>query len=343
MTVKKNLLPSVIENAMYGFMLSYILFTGDELSIFDFLSSGNSYSLNEIAKATKTNAMALERLLLSAVAAGLLLKLDHKYQMPEEFIPYLAYNGNRYCGACFSYFRNSTINTFQCLREVIQHGRLQYNHFLQKTNSSNIFKKIYSDTNKMESFLSSMWGLGFIPANELIKQYSLSKYNNLIDLGGASGSFAIAALTANPRLTGIVYDFPEVEPYFTEKCKQFALTERLKFMAGDFFHEDIPTAEIYVLGYVLSDWSTADGTALLTKIYNKLPTDGIIIILEKLFDKNKTGPFQTSMMNLAMLLETEGQHRSLEEYYEWLISIGFSDCQHFFSSGEKHMIIGKKL
>ena len=53
-------------------------------------------------------------------------------------------------------------------------------------------------------------------------------------------------------------------------------------------------------------------------------------------------PFTTAMMNLNMLLETYGKHRSAVEYTKWLNEIGFRNCKIVRSSGEKHMIVAFK-
>ncbi|MDP3705158.1 MAG: methyltransferase [Legionellaceae bacterium] len=344
MSENQNAFPQIIERAMYGFMLSQILFTGDELGIFNVFSDGKHHSAEEVAHTTQTNAYAIECLLLAAVANGLLEKREQHYALPHELIPFLALDSEHYCGGRFPHYRDSTTKTFQFLKQSMLDGKPQINRLVGETsgNPKDIFKNIYAKHSSTSAFLGSMWGLGFAPATELMQQYTLDQYTHLVDLGGATGSFAIAALQANPHLHATIYDLPEVEPFFNEKRGEYGLVERMKFEAGDFFSNDIPSGDIYVLGYILSDWSTETGTELLTKLYNKLPTNGLVIILEKLFNDDKTGPIQTAMMNLAMLLETEGQHRSLKEYTCWLNNIGFERVKCLYSSGEKHMIIGQK-
>lgn len=341
----KNALPHSIENAMYGFMLSQILFSGDELGVFNFLSDGQRHTAADVALATQTNSYAIECLLLAAVANGLLEKFDHHYALPNELIPFLSYNSDRYCGNRFPHFRDSTIKTFQFLKQAMLDGKPQINRLAGgvHVNPQEIFNTIYADHDSAKAFLTSMWGLGFTPAQELMQKYTLDQYTHLIDIGGATGSFSIAALQANPDLQATVYDLAEVEPFFNEACHEFGLTKRLKFKSGNFFTDDIPFGDVYVLGYILSDWSTEAGTQLLSNLYHKLPRGGQVLILEKLFNDDKIGPIQTAMMNLAMLLETEGQHRSLSEYSCWLNAVGFEHTECIYSSGEKHMIIGKKI
>jgi len=45
-----------------------------------------------------------------------------------------------------------------------------------------------------------MWAMGIIPVRELMQKLSMNGIKSLIDIGGCSGSFAIAALENNPEL-----------------------------------------------------------------------------------------------------------------------------------------------
>jgi hypothetical protein len=93
----------------------------------------------------------------------------------------------------------------------------------------------------------------------------------------------------------------------------------------------------------LSDWPDDVCQSLIKKCYQALPKNGLIILMEKYLNEDKTGPYLTAMMNLVMLLEMQGRHRCYSEYTEWLIDAGFTDLETIYSSGEKNMIIGKKL
>jgi O-methyltransferase len=54
-------------------------------------------------------------------------------------------------------------------------------------------------------------------------------------------------------MTGIAFDLPEVAPVFEEYVEQQGLDGRLRFVAGNFFSDDLPPADVLVMGQVLHD------------------------------------------------------------------------------------------
>ncbi|MBC6417832.1 MAG: class I SAM-dependent methyltransferase [Prochloron sp. SP5CPC1] len=335
-------IPHEIQQAMYGFMMSHVLFAGDELGIFDGIAQGKASTIQELAQSAGVHPRALERLVLAAIAMGLIDQKDGVYQIPEHLRPFFQKNAAEYCGEAFSHFREVSTRTFPYLKEALRENQPQWAQIFSNAQDYSPFTELYKDSQRLENFLSSMWGMGYGPAKELVQKYSLDRYSTLVDVGGGSGSFAIAALEHYSTLNGIVFDLPKVSQYLENKRHEHKLSQRLAFVAGDFFQDELPTGDVYVLGYILSDWNREDGTKLLKKIYNALPAGGAILILEKLFNEGKNGPIETAMMNLAMLLETWGQHYAGSEYISWLQEIGFQNCQVLCSSGEKHMVVGIK-
>ncbi len=336
------MIPIEIKQAMYGFMMSQTLFVGDEIGIFDYISQGKANNLSDLAKLADVNPDALKRLILAAVSIGLIEFKDGEYKIPDHLQPFLARNSSQYCGDSFSHFREVSVRTFLNFKEALKENKPQWQSIFAQTQEESPFGQLYNNPKHLENFLDSMWGLGYAPAQELVKKCALHQHNVLVDVGGGSGSFAIAALENHPNLKAIVFDLPKVRPYLERKFSQHQIAERINFIGGDFFKDELPPGDVYVLGYILSDWNRENGTQLLNKIYNSLPKGGLVLIVEKLFNEDKNGPLETAMMNIAMLLETWGQHYSGSEYIQWLQEIGFQNCKIIRSNGEKHMVMGIK-
>jgi len=98
---------------------------------------------------------------------------------------------------------------------------------------------------------------------------------------------------------------------------------RVELIAGDFFKEPLPNADLFAAGRILHDWSEDKIRTLLGKIYNRLPKDGGLLIAEKLLADDKNGPTSAHMQSLNMLVCTEGTERSLLEYRALLEEAGF--------------------
>ncbi|WP_052045943.1 methyltransferase [Candidatus Paracaedibacter symbiosus] len=340
-------LPSTLERMMFGFIESQVLFVCNEIGIFDYLEENGPSKVDKISKDLDLPASSLDRLLICATSLNLLEKNKDKYKVAAEFRPFLIRKSKYYCGARFSHYWKSTYKVFDHLVAAIQENKSQWGKIEQNREIDDAFNSvytssIYSDETSTQDFLATMWASGYEDSVDLCKKYSLKGYAKLVDVGGATGSFAIAALQENPHLAAEVMDYPLVKPYAEEAFQAYNVSNRACFHAGDIFKDTLPKADAYSIGYVLSDWPQELCLALIKKVYENLPPNGLIIILEKFFNKDKTGPYLTAMLNLTMLLEMHGTHRTASEYIGWLKDIGFTNYQTIYSSGEKHMIVAQK-
>ena len=98
-------------------------------------------------------------------------------------------------------------------------------------------------------------------------------------------------------------------------------------MAGDFFGDELPEADLYAVGQILHDWPDEKIDRLLNKIFARLPTGGGLLVAEKLLEEDGVGPVAANMQSLNMLVVTEGRERSLGEYTALLRRAGFDDVQ----------------
>jgi acetylserotonin N-methyltransferase len=116
-----------------------------------------------------------------------------------------------------------------------------------------------------------------------------------------------------------LFDLPSV----IEVAKEHVGTE-VELVAGDFFTDPLPGADLYAVGRILHDWTEAKIVALLARIYEALPKDGGLLIAEKLLQEDRSGSVTTHMQSLNMLICTEGRERTLTEYSTLLRAAGFS-------------------
>ncbi|MGA8163507.1 MAG: methyltransferase [Waddliaceae bacterium] len=335
-------IPEVIERSTFGFMVSHVLFTTQKLGIFDILSKAGSQTSDKLSKECNVPKDSLERLLIAAVSANFLEYKNNKFDIKTELQPFFKSGGLSHCRERFTHYETATIKLFQFLEDAIRENDQQWSKIDSNFNPDQIFDSIFRDSKSTKSFLENMWALGYQDSIDLCQQFSLKNFNHLVDLGGATGSFTVPALIENQGLTATIFDNESVKDCLCKKRDEYNLSGRLNFVSGDFFKDELPDADLFSLGYILSDWKKEEGTYLLNKIYKKLPNGGALLILEKIFDDDMRGPFTTAMMNLNMLLETYGKHRSFEEYKNWLYNIGFQSFQFVRSGGEKHMIVARK-
>uniref|UniRef100_A0A8C1FAY4 Acetylserotonin O-methyltransferase-like n=1 Tax=Cyprinus carpio carpio TaxID=630221 RepID=A0A8C1FAY4_CYPCA len=92
-------------------------------------------------------------------------------------------------------------------------------------------------------------------------------------------------------------------------------------IGGDFFKDDLPKADLYILARILHDWSDEKLDVLLSKL-SKMCTPGCgLLVSEILLDEERKSPSRALLQALSM---TEGKQRSPTEYSDLLQKHGFT-------------------
>jgi acetylserotonin N-methyltransferase len=192
-----------------------------------------------------------------------------------------------------------------------------------------VFSHFFHTEAAKREFLMGMHGFGLISSPHVVSAFNLSRFNRLVDLGGATGHLAIAACQRYPNLSAVVFDLPEAEPLAREIIGISPVSDRVRFEAGDFFESPLPRADLFALGRIVHDWTEEKILKLLGRVHSALPTGGAVLIAEKLLDDDRSGPSWSQMQSLNMLTCTEGKERTLAEYEALLTKVGFVEVQGF--------------
>lgn len=288
------------------------MFTAAQLGVFDRMPA----TLAELAQGLSVNEDALERLLTGSVAIGLLQRDgDHftntpaaeKYlrrDSPDTMLGYILYSDR----VLFPMWAN--------LGDAIREGTHRWKQTFDLDGP--LFTHFFRTPEAREEFLLGMHGFGVIGSPKVVRAFDLSGFRRFVDLGGATGHLALSAMEAYPALTAAVFDLAPV----VEHARKFT-GGRVDLIAGDFFTDPLPPADLYGVSRILHDWSEAKIRTLLTKIHTALPDGGALLIAEKLLAGDKSGPVSAAMQSLNMLVCTEGKERSVSEYTDLLQEAGF--------------------
>jgi hypothetical protein len=118
---------------------------------------------------------------------------------------------------------------------------------------------------------------------------------------------------------------------------------RLGFVAGNFFKDSLPHADVVIMGHILHDWDLKEKMMLLRKAHAALPPKGAVIVHEALIDDaRKTNAFGL-LMSLNMLIETHGGFDFTgADCRKWMKEAGFSRTRVERLPGPDGMVIGFK-
>jgi hypothetical protein len=331
-------LPVALERSVYGLITTPVLQLTLEHGILDRLLADGPLRSSSVAERIGADPDTVERLLLVLTAFEILRRdADGSFHVPTEIAPFVDRDSSSYIGGFVNHLVTGTPARLTRLAEYLTQGKQAAD-----AGRSAPYDEFYRDEQSTQDFMDAMWDLSYGVSHALAALAGLDGHRRLVDVGGANGPFAVAALRQAPQLTAVVFDLAQVGPHLERTRAAQGLTDRLSFEAGDFFHDDLPTGDLIALGYVMSNWPDRECSELLRKAHAACAPGGRVLIMERLFNDGRDGPIATAVMNLEMQVETRGRHRTPAEYFELLTDAGFVEPQVRRSTRDKHLITGRK-
>jgi hypothetical protein len=151
----------------------------------------------------------------------------------------------------------------------------------------------------------------------LIAALDLRGVATVADIGGGRGHFLAAILDANPGVTGVLFDQPEVVANAGDH-------PRMKKVGGDFFRGALPAADLYLMTHIIHDWADADAIRILTNLRAAAPR-GARLVLYELSLPEGAEPHPAKTLDIVMLTITGGRERTPGEYARLFSAAGWTD------------------
>jgi O-methyltransferase domain/Dimerisation domain len=328
-----------IEQVAFGFMASKVLFCAIELGVFTELAKG-PLRAEEIQARLRVHRRSAHDFLDTLVALGMLERNGEGYSNTSETDFYLDRNKPTYIGGFYEFWNVREYPLFSSLGEGLTTGKPQ-NEI--KTGNEDWVEAMYATPERLRVFLRGMTGHSLPSAMAIARKFPWSKYKSFADIGPAEGCLAVQVALANPHLTGEGFDLPTVGPLFDEYVASFDLRYRIRFRAGNFFTDPLPTADVLVMGTILHDWNLETKRQLLTKAFDALPQGGALIVYEHLIDDERRKNVAGLLMSLIMLLETQGGFDYTgADCCGWMRDAGFRETYVEELTGIESMVVGIK-
>ncbi|MEK6196133.1 MAG: methyltransferase, partial [Deltaproteobacteria bacterium] len=212
-----------------------------------------------------------------------------------------------------------------------------------KTGRPNRGRASFSDEER-ESFLMGMFVMGMHTAPTLAKEIDLAGRKSLIDIGGGPGTFAIHFCLENPQLKARVYDLPTTRPFAEKTIENFNLSDRIKFMEGDYVDKTIEGVyDVAWLSHILHGEGPDTCLDILRKAVAVLEPGGLVCIHEFILQNTMDGPLFPTLFSINMLLGTEsGQSYSQAQLTDMLKEVGVKNIKRlpYVGPTESGILIG---
>src|SRR5215469_7231167 len=332
--------PEPIIDLLDGFRRSKAMFAAVGMGIFDMLE-GAPLTAAEVATRLDANLSATERLLEACVGMGLLDRNGGVFSNQPVASFYLRESSAH---ALNGYINYSNLMLYPCwanLEDAVREGTARWAQTFGSEKP--IYENFFSTPEKMRTFTMGMHGLGLTTSPSVVSAFDLSGFHTFADLGAATGHLVITACETWPNLTGIVFDLQKVLPMAQEYIAASPAHGRLSMVAGDFFTDDLPPADLFALGRILHNYDDDRCRLLLRRIFDRLPSGGALVLAEKLVEEDRSGPLNAHLQSLSMLVLTEGKERSLSEYEALLKQVGFESVEGRKTGQYLDAVLAKKL
>lgn len=166
-----------------------------------------------------------------------------------------------------------------------------------------MFEELYRDPERLAQFMRAMSGLSAPRFAALAERFDFSPYATVCDVGGAAGDLSIVLARAHPHLRCITFDLPVVAPIARQAVESAGLSDRIDVVAGDFFTDPLPRADVITMGMILHDWNLERKQQLIRAAYDALPPGGALIAIESIIDDERRENAFGLLMSLNMLIE----------------------------------------
>jgi DNA-binding Lrp family transcriptional regulator len=310
---------SVMVQILGGFQVSQAAYVTAKLGVATILEQEGPKSVAELAERTGAHPEQLYRLVRSLAPIGL-------FTTEGEWVSVTP------LGAVLSEEHPQSLYDFACM--WMETHYLPFNELLHSVRTGRpgaekhfgqpFLSWMGADPQRAAQFSRAMAEVTSSLRTGMFDGYQLPIGRVVADIGGADGSVLVELLSRDddPDRRGIVFDQPNVTPTAEETLAAAGLSERVDVVDGDFFAA-VPTADVYILGYILHDWDDESSRRILRVIAMAAEPGARVLIVEGVVPPGDQ-PHLTKAIDLTMLGMVTGKERSEQEYRELLDSAGFT-------------------
>lgn len=339
------LIPDHILHTGFGFWAAKALLSAVELGVFTELAAGPMEG-HVLASRVGVHRRAASDFFDSVVALKFLQRDDlGRYSNTDESNQFLDRRKNSYIGGVLEMANARLFEHWNGLTEALRTGRPQ-NEAKDRDASGrgDHFAAIYRTPERLKCFLQAMTGISMNAGRVMAEKFPWPKHKTILDIGTAEGGLPVQLLLAHPDLRGIGFDLPEVKSVFDAYVAKMNLSDRLRFVGGDAFKDELPDADVIVLGHMLHGWGVAGKRLLLERAFRALPRGGACIVYDAMIDDDRRENAFGLLMSLNMLIETDdGFDYTLAQCRQWLADAGFREVRTEHLVGPDSMCVGVKL
>jgi hypothetical protein len=194
------------------------------------------------------------------------------------------------------------------------------------------------------SFIEAMDNVSGPVAGKIVADLQPLEFQHLLDVGGASGSWTIEFLRANPGARATLFDLPVVLPQARNRLRAAGLLDRVTLAPGDFYVDPLPTgADLAWVSAIVHQNSREQNRQLFGRVFAALAPGGQVLVRDYLMEASRTRPAGGALFAVNMLTATEkGGTFTFDELREDLERAGFTQVKLARPDDTMHAVVAAK-
>jgi SAM-dependent methyltransferase len=322
-----------LQNISYGHKQSATLRAAVELDLFTEVSKGAS-TFSKVADALGISVLNAERLVVACAGIGLLEKAGQGYKNAPDVERFLVKGKPSYVGPWLLY-AGRDFEQWKDLKDYLIANEPPRVLGLYESLTDERAREYH------EATYSVGLGAGFL----FSKNVDMSKRNLILDLGGGSGAYCIAAIKRYSHLKAIVMDFEPVTKMTQEFVAQWGFQDSISTLAGDFTSDPFPQGpDVIIQASNLPQYNQEALEGIMRKGCEVLVPGGEYHVVGETISDKKDGALGPALWGLhEALFGSLGRAHSEKEVRSYFKNVGFINIEvNEFIPGSLTRITGYK-
>jgi SAM-dependent methyltransferase len=321
-----------LQNIAQSYGQSAALMAAVEIGVFTAISKGAG-TYEEVARSVDIHPTSAERLMVMLCAAGLLQKSEGRHRNAPDVERFLVEGEPGYMGPWITFTKP----------QWNEWGRL----------SDHLRVKALKVMGSIETFTvadarryhNATYSIGMGAGRRFVRQVDLSKRKRIMDIGGGSGAYCIAAAKAYPAIRAVVLDLPVVCEVARDFIAENGASDRVEAQPCNFTRDAFPTdCDVAIMASNLPMYSREVIAGVIRKAHDALLPGGEMHLIGETTNNERTGPWGPAYWGLGQaVVDSLGLAHSEADVIGYFRDAGFKDVAvHEFIAGALSRITGTK-
>lgn len=192
------------------------------------------------------------------------------------------------------------------------------------------YQAISLEPEKLKFFDDFMKAVTSLNKEQVAAHSAFSSFRSVIDVGGSSGSMAIALAKYHPAVSVTVFDFPKVVELARRNFDQTPHAARLHAVGGNLLEDEIPRGfDCITLCHMFGVFGEERSVEILRRAQEALEPGKAVCVYTPVLDEDEDGPVSTGVFSSYFLFLANGHGRffSPARIRGWLTRAGFKDLR----------------